>query len=213
MEIHPPHPVHSMKDFLREIVTITVGILIALSLETGVTALHHRSLVREAKANLAEEIRANRSELDRVLVKSMPTLEKEQDQVLAVVDELLAKKPLLENKLSASYRITQLNATAWTTAQSTGAVSHMEYGEVKRFASLYDLQSRVGTIQDRLVEAYVMAGPGADPTTITADELRQWRQRVQLIKANLSAVHGLATALLGEYDKELTKLGDNQEAR
>jgi hypothetical protein len=213
MEIHPPHPVHSIGDFLREIVTITTGILIALSLETAVTALHHRSLVREAKANLAQEIRTNRSELDTVLVKSMARLTKEQDEALAIIEAIRAKKSLHDFQLSATYNIASLNATAWTTAQSTGAVSLMDYAEIKRLAALYDLQSRVGTIQDRLVEAYVTAGPPGDPTTITADELRQWRQRVVLITANLSAARGLATALLGEYDKELLALGNFQEAR
>jgi hypothetical protein len=213
MEIHPPHPVHSIKDFLREIATITVGILIALSLESAVTALHHRSLVQEAKANLAQEIRTNRAELDAVLVKSMARLTKEQDDALAIMDALHAKKPLHDFQLSATYNIATLNSTAWTTAQSTGAVSLMEYADVKRLAALYDLQSRVGTIQDRLVDAYVTAGPPGDPTTITADELRQWRQRVVLIKANLSAAQGLATALLGEYNKLLDTLDNHQESR
>jgi hypothetical protein len=33
MEIHPPHAIHSAKDFLLQLLTITIGILIALALE------------------------------------------------------------------------------------------------------------------------------------------------------------------------------------
>ena len=33
MDIHPPHPIRSWKDFAIQLVTITAGILIALSLE------------------------------------------------------------------------------------------------------------------------------------------------------------------------------------
>jgi hypothetical protein len=41
MEVHPPHaPLHSWKDFWIHLGTITIGLLIAISLEQSVEALH-----------------------------------------------------------------------------------------------------------------------------------------------------------------------------
>ena len=48
LEVHPPsEPVHGWRDFLIHLATITIGLLIALSLEGCVEFWHHRSLVHE----------------------------------------------------------------------------------------------------------------------------------------------------------------------
>lgn len=65
MEIHAPEgPVTSLKEFLVHIGIVTIGILIALSLEGLLEWHHHRELVEEARANIASEIRDNRKDLD-----------------------------------------------------------------------------------------------------------------------------------------------------
>ncbi len=63
MEIHPPHAAaRSLKDFFLQLLTITVGVLIALSIEGIVEWRHHRMLVRDAKAMIALEISDNRKD-------------------------------------------------------------------------------------------------------------------------------------------------------
>ncbi len=201
----PEKAPHSLREFLLQILTITVGILIALSLEAMVASMHHRALVREATANMASEMRTNRRELDHLL-KAMPRLTKELQDSLAVAEAFLARRETSEVSLSVSYSIAQLSATSWDTAQSTGAVAFMEYDEVERLATVYGLQARFDAIQDRLVEGYVMAGPEADPETASAEDLRAWRARIVMIQAHLRAAHGLARALVGEYDKALAQM-------
>ncbi len=209
MEIHPPErPMHSVKDFLLQILTITVGILIALSLEALLTAVHHRSLVREARANLVHELQANRREVNEAVLKEMPRLTTEQDKALAVVEAFLARHPPASADLRAVYRIAQVTSTSWTTAQRSGAVAFMEYGEIERFANVYELQARFSTLQDRLVEAYVTAGPGSDPDSASVDELRQWKQRIVTIQAHLQATRQLGQALVAEYDKALKAMAE-----
>ena len=56
MEIHAPKAPHSLKEFLRELITITAGILVALSLEGVIEWNHHRHLVRESRENIHTEI-------------------------------------------------------------------------------------------------------------------------------------------------------------
>ena len=59
MDIHRPKAAHSWREFLIEIGTIICGILIALSLEQVVEAIHRDAEVREARAALHVEIKAN----------------------------------------------------------------------------------------------------------------------------------------------------------
>lgn len=62
MHIHPPkEKLDSVKKFLLELLTITCGILIALSLEGAMEWTHHRHLLREARSNILSELHGNRA--------------------------------------------------------------------------------------------------------------------------------------------------------
>jgi hypothetical protein len=81
MENHAPaHPVLSWKDALLHLGIVTIGILIALGLESVVEWRHHISLASEARANIVSEIRDNRRELDDVL-KTTPKIIADQQLV------------------------------------------------------------------------------------------------------------------------------------
>jgi hypothetical protein len=64
MDIHTPNePVRSLKDFLYHMLTIVLGILIALSLEGLVEWSRHRSLVNGTRDFLTREISDNKARL------------------------------------------------------------------------------------------------------------------------------------------------------
>ncbi len=64
LDVHPPHtPVHGIRDFLLHLFTITIGLLIALSLEAAVEGMHHRHLVHQARENIRDEVRENLARL------------------------------------------------------------------------------------------------------------------------------------------------------
>src|SRR5215831_16086023 len=68
MEIHAPDkPILTVKEAIVHLSIVTAGILIALSLEGLVEWRHHRSLVREARENIAAEMQDNRKELQKAL--------------------------------------------------------------------------------------------------------------------------------------------------
>ncbi len=47
MDVHAPHkPIHSIKEFLVHLLAITIGLLIALGLESSVEWVHHRHLAQ-----------------------------------------------------------------------------------------------------------------------------------------------------------------------
>jgi hypothetical protein len=202
MEIHPPEkPIHSVKDFLVQLMTITAGILIALSLEGMLEWSHHRTLVSEATENLRHEIADNRREIDKVL-GGYPNLKKNEEAAIQFIADLQAHRAQ-GRTLNYSYYFGLLSGTSWSTAQAAGAVAHMEYKDVQRYASIYDKQRKFDALQDRLNESIVAAIPSDDVKNSNPRELRDWKQRVQTSLAHLSNVEGVARSLRDEYDGAL----------
>ncbi len=206
MEIHPPErPIHSMKDFLFALTTITIGILIAMSLEGVVQWMHHRALVREAKTKLAEEMRDNRREMAHFLA-TLPAMKDAQEQVLRLIDDLLGPKQLKDMKLNSSYDVMTLSSTGWNTAQAAGAVGYMDYADVQKYSSVYTLQTRVEQLQNRVLDGYI-AGyiPAANSGKETERDLLQWKQNVLTVASYLDAERQMAEALLKQYDEVLSE--------
>jgi hypothetical protein len=139
MDIHPPHgSIHTKKDFFIHLLTIIAGILIALGLEALITWGHHRTLVGEARANLAMEIRNNKETVDRALTE-MRNRKQGLVEIIRAMQTLEAGKPGPKglNYIFVGY---DLYSTAWTTATASGATAHMDYEQLKRYTDLYNLQ-------------------------------------------------------------------------
>ena len=61
IDVHvPEHRIGGVRDFLIHLSTITVGLLIALSLEAGVEMIHHRNERIEAEEKIIGELSKNR---------------------------------------------------------------------------------------------------------------------------------------------------------
>jgi hypothetical protein len=61
LDVHAPHQsVHTWKDFLIHIATITIGLLIAIALEQCVEAVHHTHQRQQLQHDLLQEARRNR---------------------------------------------------------------------------------------------------------------------------------------------------------
>src|ERR1700761_5675744 len=85
LDIHPPHSrIQGFKDFSLHLLTITIGLLIALSLESCVEWQHRRHLVREAEDGLNGEVKENVNELAE-LRKQIKDEQKELDADLKVL--------------------------------------------------------------------------------------------------------------------------------
>jgi hypothetical protein len=205
MEIHPPEkPIHTVRDFLLQLMTITAGILIALSLEGAIEWSQHRTLVSEVKANLRQEILDNKRELGKVLALA-PQLRANEQAAIQFIEDLRAHRlkgrgPV---KLDFTFYLGRLSGTSWSTAQAAGAVVYMPYEDVQRYASIYDKQREFDQLQDRLGETIVAAVPSDDVENSNPRELRDWKQRVQTSLRYLGNVEGVARSLSDEYDGAL----------
>jgi hypothetical protein len=204
MDIHPPKkPFHSLKEFLRELVTIIAGILIALSFDGLVAWRHHSTLAHEASANIITEVRENQKEMGN----EQKDLEKMQQQTQALI-ELIHKLESSRNtpvhEIQLIWTFAELHATSWDTAARTGALSYMPYAEVKRYTEVYDLQRSFVDLQQRaLSSALEVEGMGTlmgrNPKTLTAAELADAERRMGIAMSNVRAMQQLAAVLAKRY--------------
>jgi hypothetical protein len=159
--------------------------------------------VRHARDNIRQEMRDNRGRLEKTLEAN---LKHRQDVKLGVeeLDRLIAAGSG-EHTVRAGLSSIVLRSTSWDTAQSTGAIRHMSYSEVKTYTLIYDLQRDWDRIQDRMVDHWVDV---MDWRRVRIEGLSQHaredrRKDHQLVLNRMYSVRELGQALLQTYDAAL----------
>ncbi len=150
LDVHPPHePVHGWRDFLLHLITITIGLLIALSLEGIVEWQHHRHLAHDAETGLHAEIKSNAEGLDGVLDdlhKRQASLKKDVS-ILQFIAKTGQNPP--DKTMKVDFRVVTFDDVSWKTAQSTGALSYIPYDLARDYAGIYAQQSILTTSQEQ----------------------------------------------------------------
>ena len=142
LDVHPPHePIHGWRDFLLHILTITIGLLIALTLEAAVERLHHRHIVAEARENIRHEIEDNQ----KLIAGDHKSIDEDSRQmrVNMAVLRTLRQNPHSHGSMSLSWSWSAPNASAWSAARDTGALALMPYAAAQSYADLYGQQQLV----------------------------------------------------------------------
>ena len=148
MEVHPPHgPIHSVMEFMVHLLAITIGLLIALGLESTVEWFHHRHLARDARENIVQEVRANQQDVLRE-VNALPAEEKHLDEILGWMDSTQHGHPVRPN-WNFMWTTILPRDSAWSAASSTGAIAFMSYDEVKVYSNLYAMQNLYSMLVER----------------------------------------------------------------
>jgi hypothetical protein len=209
LDVHPPHePIFGWRDFFIHLATITIGLLIALSLEGCVEMWHHRSLVHEAEASMQIEIDANARELQGAL----NDVRREQDLLkkdIAVMKKIIAN-PKMPNheEVKVDFRIRTFADVSWKTAESTGALSYMPYERAQEYAKIYSAQSDIRDAEHQAVRDTVLSiapfldskkddvNPGGEEAVKIVDHL-------QVLQGQLMFLESLIKGLDGEYKKFL----------
>jgi hypothetical protein len=155
LDVHAPHePIHGVKDFLLHLLTITVGLLIAVGIEGCVELHREHRLVNEARTTLRDEIEDN----SKVMESAVEDVKKQQGVIQKNMDVLtrIQVNPKDQEKdgpnIDATFSNKTLKETAWKTAQATGALGYMPYAEAQKYADIYLAQDAFQASQDKIVE-------------------------------------------------------------
>jgi hypothetical protein len=206
MDIHPPHgAIHTKKDFFIHLLTIILGILIALSLDAMLHWMEHRSLVREARRNLAAEIRHNHNELNNTLL-GLRKSEEQVKQIVTVIKELKSQQRPDVSPMSVGMDGASLYSTSWNAANRSGAIGYMSYAEVERYSALYDQQQLYLNLQDRaispLLELFgLLKMKGADLKRLPTRDLEEIERTAHQLLSREEILESNGKSLSDEYAK------------
>jgi hypothetical protein len=155
LDVHAPHHrIEGWKDFLVHLLTISVGLLIAVGIEGCVELHREHKLVREARETMREEIQHNSDQMKDAVVKlDQQTAALNKDiETLTRIQENPKDKAAQDAQISADFSIVGLRETAWKTAQTTGALSFMPYAEAQRYSDVYGTQKGFLDQQDKILD-------------------------------------------------------------
>ena len=206
LDVHAPeHRVGGIRDFFIHLLTITVGLLIALGLENAAEAIHHRHQRREAEASIRQELQQNRDDL----LKEKATLEEEISNMRAVLAFVTARSQNQKadaGNLHEVFHEAPIQDAAWRTAASTGALSYMDYADVQRYSTAYKEQELLQKTAEQALDDYLQLG-----SFVSADHPPE-RLSPQEAASALPYVRQALGHLLGMYDVGVGTLGTYNEA-
>lgn len=148
MDIHKPKPWRGWPEFLKEIGTIVIGVLIALAAEQAVEWLHHREQAAEARAAVRAEVAKNLAEI-RIRLATQTCVERRLDEIgelLARTQEgVLSPQPAWVGQPAIVY----MAAQRWQAAAGSGRVSLFDVGEQGRYATIYNQTTELAAQEEK----------------------------------------------------------------
>ena len=207
MEIHAPHePVRSLRDFLYHMLTVVLGILIALGLEGLVEWNHHRHLVGETRQSLNSEIRENQAHLKQGLALA-PAVEKRVRTAIQLAQARENSHTVVNTALDLSFGLFPLNSTNWNTAQASGALVLMDESEVQRYTRIYTVQQTFLAKQDNTLNYWMelqkwapFLDSGRGINGFSEPDLDQFKMSASLALIHLQTEESIARTLDEAYD-------------
>jgi hypothetical protein len=189
---------HGLRDFLLHLLTITIGLLIALGLEGCVEWRHHRALVHEAEDGMRGEISQNLGTVAS-LQKQVAEHQKQLDTDLEVLAGMRVHPETKHGQLSFAFGLEGFNDVAWKTAQSTGAMGYMPYPRARTYSDIYDTQAEVYEAEKLVVGDVLRAAafpstqgddwrPTPQQVDDLADRIGQLRMRLMLLNSLVNSL-------------------------
>jgi hypothetical protein len=155
LEVHLPHKgIRGFSEFLVHLFTITVGLLIAVQIESCVEWRHHIHLTQEARVALRAEIEHNLKDL-KDAQQGLKVWREQINNDLAVLNRIQNNPndaKAQKSTLSINFSSISLSDTAWRTAQSTGALTYMPYEEAEQYSNIYQAQSALMALEAKPLE-------------------------------------------------------------
>jgi hypothetical protein len=208
LDVHPPHKaIHGTGEFILHLLTITVGLLIAVGIEGAVTRHEHRKLAQEAAETMTAEIRRNFDSTKHAM-QSIEAQQAAMDANLAVLAKIQQNPNSPESHdahIDASFGGVDFESTAWRTAQATGSLSYMPYEQAQKFSGIYDAVKTLQKSQQVLMEdeaqflGVIRRYPMKDDV-VGREEADAMAERFGIWQGHLLAVHIAARVLQEEEE-------------
>jgi hypothetical protein len=207
LDVHAPeNGINGVSDFFLHLFTITIGLLIALGLEAGVEALHHRHQREEAETLIRREIQNNLAQLRQGAPQATAELH-QMTAVLRTLEDRVQSQPGVLHENDFVFHESPIQDAAWRTANSTGAVTYMDYAEVERFSDAYKEQALLQTMEEQALEDYlellpILSHPG-NGGIVTPEVAKDAIPYTRRVVAHLSGMLAVGAGTIGTYEDAL----------
>jgi hypothetical protein len=210
VDVHPVHHApRSWRDFFLQLLMITIGLFIALTLQAGVESLHHRHLVRDARENLRREIQNNHQRY----AENSQNLDKNRRQLARDIDQLKnlrTGKAIDVASLGWGWDWNSYADASWKTARDTGAVSYMSSELINAYTEVYSQQEYVNTQAIAIVDDEPKsAAPlriAKDPSALSPADIQSMLLSLAEIDIRLATLQSVMKSLDEMYTKALRNL-------
>lgn len=196
------------KDLAVQLTIVTVGVFIALFVDSLVEWNQHRRLVNEARATIAREIAYNKQEIESALA-SIESQLRDFDNAIRFADEMRKSGKSGINQLNLRLNLAEISTAGWQSAERTGALTHMDYGEVQELSKLYGWQELVVQQQrralDRLTHASGLLRSGPSPSLESRD-YQAFRDEVIALRGDLGMFQDFAKRQVEIYNEVLARI-------
>jgi hypothetical protein len=194
------------KDLAIQLTIVTAGVFIALFVDSLVEWNQYRRLVREARATLTREIEYNKKEID-VSLASFDQKMRDFDNAINFANDMIKSGKSAITQVDLGLELAELAAAGWQSAERTGALSHMDYGEVQELSKLYGMQELV-TAQQRTALEHLTQASGylvvGEPTKdIGTRDFENFRAEVMTLRSDLVMLRRFAARLSENYAQML----------
>ena len=191
MDIHKPKPWQGKAEFLKEIGTIVIGVLIALGAEQAVELLHWRHEVADAREALGREIALN--------IQSLQFADSENGCIRSHLDGLQAwadgDRPRPTGPVLSPVFIF-LTTSTWEVTNSGQVVSHYPLDLRTRYAEVYGrLHNQREVINDER-HAWAVVVALANERKLNDQELSRLREAIGLTRVADSRRRGNSPRLI-----------------
>jgi len=213
MEIHRPKSSHSWREFLIEIGTITLGILIALALESLIVSVRDRHLLQNARSDLRSELQGNRQDLEKVIASasSSATLLRsvlEDAQQWLQTGSLDAQSHVEQNAKQLGGTVSILSTAAWEAAGVSQALVHMPLPEAQALTKVYSSTRTFNGLEQQVEERWFeLSGL---PTKLQGADRSLVQSGIGQLKVLLGyqlSIVATGSLLMQQYDDALRAVG------
>jgi len=208
LDVHAPeHGIHGVRDFFIHLLTITVGLFIALTLEAGVEALHHRHERKEAEAMIRQEIMDNREKIQQNAARIKTEIAGMTKVLLALEALSTGQPPVMPEEKDLAFGEGPIRDSAWRTASSTGVLNYMDYAVVERFSEAHKEQDQLEAMEQQTLDDYLQLGAVLVPhgATISPERAKEALPYARRAMAHLYGMDSLGVGTLGSYEDALKK--------
>lgn len=149
---HAGHPFGSLRDFVFHILTISLGLGLALAGEAAVEYYNLRELANETREYFRAELEDNRKAVEQH-VKASAEMEAALTKALALVDtDAPASKKIM---VAAPHEFLDLNTGSWDPAVATGALNYVTLAEVRTYSQIHLNQLALNKLNDENEEVWL----------------------------------------------------------